>query len=110
MKISREPLFVAVLVLLSRSVSGAAEAPGRSEWENTVAAAEREGQLVVYTGGEVSQIRIEEAFQSAYPKIKVATLTGRGSQLGPRIIAERRAGKYGSINHMAGTRERGGRR
>jgi len=82
----------ALFVLWTATAAVAAET--RSEWENLVAAAEKEGQLVVYTGGEASETKIEEAFQSAYPKIKVTTLTGRGSQLGPRIIAERRAEKY----------------
>jgi iron(III) transport system substrate-binding protein len=45
-------------------------------------------------GGVVSQTRIEEVFQKTYPKIKATVATGRGSQLGPRIIAERRAEKY----------------
>jgi len=83
-------LFAASLILFT----AAAAAETRNEWENMVAAAEKEGQLVVYTGGEASETKIEEAFQSAYPKIKVTSLTGRGSQLGPRIIAERRAEKY----------------
>jgi iron(III) transport system substrate-binding protein len=82
----------ALLVLLTAAAAVAADT--RSEWENLVAAAEKEGQLVLYTGGEASETKIEEAFQSAYPRIKVSSLTGRGSQLGPRIIAERRAGKY----------------
>jgi iron(III) transport system substrate-binding protein len=94
MRIYRTRVLAASLILFSAAAAGAAETPSRSNWENLVAAAEKEGQLVVYTGGEVSQIRIEDAFQNAYPKIKVTTLTGRGSQLGPRIIAERRAGKY----------------
>jgi len=34
------------------------------------------------------------AFQKKYPKIKVVSVTGSGSQLTPRIAAERRAGKY----------------
>lgn len=84
------------LLLLSARVGLAAEPKPawQIEWENTIAAAEREGQLVVYTGGEASETRIEEAFQIAFPKIKVTSLAGRGSQLGPKLIAERRAGKY----------------
>lgn len=85
-------LWVAALLVLG-GVAGAAEAP-RGEWEATVAAAEKEGQLVIYMGGVVSETKIEEAFQSAYPKIKVMSVPGRGSQFGPKIIAERRAGKY----------------
>jgi ABC-type Fe3+ transport system substrate-binding protein len=91
---SQAPLFAAALLVLSNAAAGAAEVSGRTEWETLVTAAEKEGQLTVYTGGVASQARIEEAFQIAYPKIKVTSVTGRGSQLGPRIIAERRAEKY----------------
>ena len=83
----------AVLLLLP-CYAPAAETPGRGDWQNIVAAAEKEGQLVIYLGGAASQTKIEEAFQSAYPKIKVTAVAGRGSQFGPKIIAERRAGKY----------------
>ena len=87
-------LFAALLILLSNCAAGAAESSWKSDWENVVTAAEKEGQLVIYTGGVVSQSRIDEVFQKTYPKIKTTVVTGRGSQLGPRIIAERRAGKY----------------
>ncbi len=33
-------------------------------------------------------------FRKEYPEIRVVTITGRGSDLGNRIVAERRAGKY----------------
>src|SRR5690242_15221681 len=85
---------IVVALLFAFSGTAGARKGAHGDWDRTVAAAEKEGQLAVYMGGEVSQMRIEEAFQSAYPKIKVTALTGRGSQLGPRIIAERRAGKY----------------
>src|SRR4029450_10692886 len=94
----------AVLLLLPCYAS-AAETSRRTEWEKTVAAAEKEGQLVIYLGGAASQTKIEEAFQSAYPKIKVTAVAGRGSQFGPKIIAERRAGQYlgGSLGGGKGT-------
>src|SRR5437870_11892026 len=85
---------VFTVLLLLPCYATAAETSRRSEWEKTVAAAEKEGQLVIYLGGAASQTKIEEAFQSAYPKIKVTAVAGRGSQFGPKIIAERRAGKY----------------
>ncbi|HYY24243.1 MAG TPA: extracellular solute-binding protein [Candidatus Udaeobacter sp.] len=88
------PALIFVVSLLLPQWAAAAETAWRAEWEKTVAAAEKEGQLVIYTGGAASQTKIEEAFQSAYPKIKVTSVTGRGSQFGPKIIAERRAGKY----------------
>src|SRR5262245_1521877 len=89
--------FFALLLTVSLLLPGraaSAQTSSRSEWEKIVAAAEKEGQLVIYLGGAASQTKIEEAFQSAYPKIKVTAVTGRGSQFGPKIIAERRAEKY----------------
>jgi iron(III) transport system substrate-binding protein len=65
------------------------------EWEKTVAAAEKEGQLTpyIFDAGPVTTETVQ-AFEKSYPKIKVNALRARGSDLGPRIIAERRAGKY----------------
>src|SRR5215813_7124720 len=93
MKNTFPTLIFAVSLLLSDCVV-AAETSWQTEWKKTVAAAEKEAQLVIYTGGAVSQTRIEEAFQSAYPKVKVTAVSGRGSEFGPKIISERRAGKY----------------
>lgn len=67
--------------------------PSQGEWERTVKAAEREGQVTVYIAG-YDAIISSGAFQKVYPKIKVVSVTGSGSQLAPRIAAERRAGKY----------------
>lgn len=65
----------------------------KAEWEETVKAAEKEGQVTVYIAGYGAVVD-SQAFQKKYPKIKVVSVTGSGSQLTPRIAAERRAGKY----------------
>jgi iron(III) transport system substrate-binding protein len=65
----------------------------QSEWDQTVRAAEKEGQLTVYIGG-YGAIIDAGVFQKAYPKIKVTHITGAGTDLTARISAERRAGKY----------------
>jgi len=65
----------------------------QAEWERTVKAAEDEGQLTVYIAGYGALID-SGLFQKAYPKIKVISVTGSGTQLAPRIVAERRAEKY----------------
>ena len=67
--------------------------PKQAEWEKTVRAAEQEGQVVVYIAGYEAVVEAG-VFQKAYPKIKVVTVTGSGTQLAPRIAAERRAEKY----------------
>ena len=65
----------------------------QAEWERTVKAAEEEGQLTVYVSG-YGALMDSGVFQKAYPKIKVTGVTGSGTQLAPRIVAERRGEKY----------------
>jgi len=67
----------------------------RVEWDKTVAAAEKEGVVSAYIfeAGPLTEETVH-AFERAYPKIKVSQLRGRGNDLGPRLIAERRAGKH----------------
>ena len=92
---NRLALYGLVLALCSSGFSHAAESTPtwQAEWERTVKAAEDEGQLTVYIAGYGALID-SGLFQRAYPKIKVTSVTGSGSQLAPRIVAERRAEKY----------------
>ncbi|TAJ96830.1 extracellular solute-binding protein [bacterium] len=65
------------------------------EWEKIVEGARKEGRLYLYLyqgDGELEAVANE--FQKKYPAIAITKVTGRGNQLGPRIMAERRAGKY----------------
>ena len=87
-------------LLLTLSISGSsfaadAKPAWRVEWDKTVAAAEKEGTVSIYIfeAGPLTEETVL-AFERAYPKIKVNQLRGRGNDLGPRIVAERRAGKY----------------
>jgi len=67
----------------------------QSEWEKTVQGAKKEEKLSLYLyGGEGELSATAQLFQKKYPDIHVTTVTGRGSQLAPRIMAERRAGKF----------------
>jgi ABC-type Fe3+ transport system substrate-binding protein len=92
-----ELLFVWLAVLAHNTLGAAAEprSNSRAEWDNTIAAAEKEGVVSAYIfdAGPLSEETIH-AFEQVFPKIKVNQLRGRGNDLGPRIIAERRAGKY----------------
>ena len=92
---------IASLVLLCVSVWGtnvcAAEPRQnwQSEWEKTVQGAKKEGKLSLYLyGGEGELSAVAQLFQKKYPEVNVTTVTGRGSQLAPKIMAERRAGKF----------------
>jgi iron(III) transport system substrate-binding protein len=83
-------------LLLSGAFVGAAESKPTWQlaWEKVVAAARAEGQVVVYGDSQGTHADITGEFNRDYPDIKVVTVSGRGSQLAPRLVAERRAGKY----------------
>jgi iron(III) transport system substrate-binding protein len=91
----RLALYGLILCLWSSGFSDGAESKPtwQAEWERTVKAAEEEGQLTVYIAGYGALID-SGVFQKAYPKIKVTSVTGSGTQLAPRIVAERRGEKY----------------
>lgn len=87
-------------LLLALFISGSSFAADarpawRIEWDKTIAAAEKEGvvNIYVFDAGPLTAETVH-AFERAYPKIKVSQLRGRGNDLGPRLVAERRAGKY----------------
>ena len=65
----------------------------KAEWEQTVAAAKKEGEVSFY--GSQGYEKVFEVFQQRYPEIKVNSVTNlRGSEHGQRVMTERRAGKY----------------
>ncbi len=65
----------------------------QQEWEKTVEAAKKEGQVNVYMWSTISVLDAG-VFQKRYPGIKVLGVTGRRGQIENRIFTERRAGKY----------------
>ena len=81
-------VFIVTGMVVGRSLprSEAAE-PWEAEWDKTVKAAEEEGQVSLYIAGYEKVIDSGE-FQKAYPKIKVISVTGSGTQLSKRIAAE----------------------
>jgi len=64
----------------------------QEEWDRTIKAAEKEGQLVIYAN-EGIEGSIHD-FQKRFPRVKVVLVSGRSGQLVTRLMAERRAGKY----------------
>ncbi len=86
--------FLIVILIGAGPMKAAESKPSwQAEWKRTVQAAEKEGRLMVYTYGAVDLL-FRKAFQRKFPKIKVITVVGRGSQVGQRALSERRAGKY----------------
>jgi len=75
----------------------------QSEWDKTLKGAKSESKLSLYLyQGEGELGGVAQLFQKKYPQIIVTTVTGRGNQLGPRIMAERRAGKFLADAYIAG--------
>jgi ABC-type Fe3+ transport system substrate-binding protein len=89
--------WIVLLVFAASGVVAAGEAqPSQQDWGAIVQRAEEEGQVTVYATDSIGNAQvIWAAFQKRYPKIKlVGTSMGRGSDLFPKLFAERRAGKY----------------
>jgi iron(III) transport system substrate-binding protein len=64
------------------------------EWEKTLAAAKKEGQVTVYIGGW-GAVLDEGVFQKRFPEIKLVSVSLRGGgDIAKRVLAERRAEKY----------------
>lgn len=79
----------------SHAIAAESKEDWQGVWEKTVAGAKKEGRLSLFLyQGDGELEAVARAFQKKYPEIAVTTVTGRGNQLGPRIMAERRAGKY----------------
>src|SRR5262249_2259201 len=75
----------------------------QSEWGKTLKGAKSGGKVGTYLyQGEGELSGVAQLFQKKYPEIIVTTATGRGNQLGPRIMAERRAGKFLADAYIAG--------
>jgi iron(III) transport system substrate-binding protein len=89
----RKLLAAVILNLAFGSVSHAVESRP-VDWEKIIAGAKKEGEVRLWGDQEITHPDIVAAFTKEYPFIKPVTVTGRVGDLMPRIIAERRAGKY----------------
>jgi ABC-type glycerol-3-phosphate transport system substrate-binding protein len=71
---------------------GAAADAWKADWEKTLQAARKEGQLVLYGSADYEMLFVE--FNKKYPEIKVTGVYGRGADVAKRLMSERRAEKY----------------
>jgi ABC-type glycerol-3-phosphate transport system substrate-binding protein len=70
------------------------KAAGESEWAKTLAAARKEGKLAVFLYQRENIEAAVKAFEKKFPEIQLTVATTPAAETGPRIMAERRAGKY----------------
>ena len=86
-------MWILLCVILSPSSFAAQSSNWQADWETTIKAAEKEGQLVIYgPRGRDQEMLYSEIFPKAFPKIRVQYTPGRLSQVISRLMAEQRAG------------------
>jgi iron(III) transport system substrate-binding protein len=88
-------LLSAIVVLLTLERAGALAAQvdaWKADWDKTVEAAKKEGQLVLYGSADFEKLFAE--LNKRYPEIKIVGVFGRGADVAKRFMAERRAEKY----------------
>jgi iron(III) transport system substrate-binding protein len=94
----RTRTLVSALVIVATSWCGAYAAElkpdAKTAWEKTVAGAKKEGEVRIWGDMEITHQDIVAAFTKEFPFIKAVLVSGKVGDLMPRIIAERRAGKY----------------
>ena len=64
----------------------------KGEWDKTLEAAKKEGQLTIYGSADFETLFAE--FHKKYPEIKVTGVFNRGADVAKRLMAERRAEKF----------------
>jgi len=94
------PASALLLVWLALAGQSAAQSNWQKEWEQTLAAAKKEGQINVYIYRYEGLL---QDFKREYPGINVVSVTGRGTELTNRIMTERRAGKFIADVYSGGT-------
>jgi iron(III) transport system substrate-binding protein len=89
-------IFYAAGAMIPYSLSEAFAQGSKERWDKTVAAAKKEGRVVVFgfVGQDLRQ-GIVDGFRKAFPEIDIEYTGGRENELVTRIMSERRGGVYG---------------
>jgi ABC-type Fe3+ transport system substrate-binding protein len=98
MTLLRHTVFVALLILtglpMASTAQAAAAASSEAEWERTVAAAKKEGKVSVFLYHRENIEAAVRVFDKHFPDIQLVTASTSAAETGPRLMAERRAGKF----------------
>src|SRR5687767_3777688 len=82
-----------ILLALGYAAAMAAQADAwKGEWNKTLEAAKKEGQLTIYGSADFETLYAE--FNKKYPEIKITGVFNRGADVAKRLMAERRADKF----------------
>lgn len=95
----RCPTILVALLLVAASGASAVSVHAedetwRQEWERTLASAQNEGEVTIYGQSRHPVSAAIQAFAKVYPKIQLNFVGGPGSELGARVMAEKRADKH----------------
>ncbi|MDP2645658.1 MAG: extracellular solute-binding protein [Desulfobacterales bacterium] len=98
-------LIVSLISLLTFSMmlKPATGADWKAEWDQVVAAAQKEGTVIVGGGPGGTYRDAVMPFQKAYPGIRLEFSGIHGREFGPKVLAERKAGRYLWDVHLGGT-------
>jgi iron(III) transport system substrate-binding protein len=96
-------IVVLVGLLLGVARGEGAQSDWKKQWEATVEAGKKEGEVVIYGPHNPMYQQMWAVFQKSYPEVKFNFVPGKGSDHYQRIVAERRAGKYLADLAMGGS-------
>ena len=86
---------VSIIAALMVGNAQAAAAPALdAEWTRTVEAAKKEGKVSVFLYQRDNVEAAVKAFEKKYPEIQMTIASTPAAETGPRLMAERRAGKF----------------
>lgn len=85
-------IILILIVLVSGKATAAQSDAWKADWEKSLQAAKKEGELVLYGSADFENLFAE--FHKKYPEIKVTGVYGRGADVAKRMMSERRADRY----------------
>jgi len=99
----KQRFYLLVMVAVMVAV-GSVQMAAADEWEKVLTAAKKEGTvMVVGPAGSNRSDSLTVKFQKKYPDIKVEYWAARGSEIVPKLRAERTAGKFLWDVYVGGT-------
>jgi iron(III) transport system substrate-binding protein len=95
-------LITVAALLLAAAASAAEKTDWKKEWEKTLAAAHKEGTVVLAGPAPPAYREGLGVFQKVFPEIRLEYAPSSGRDFAPRILAERRAAKFLWDVHIGG--------